>query len=41
MLLSACTPALDGVRKTLVASDSGTIWFASAGTLTRASRPAG
>jgi dienelactone hydrolase len=33
--LSACAPGLEGVRSTLAAGDSGTVWFASAGTLIR------
>jgi len=35
MVLSGCAPTLDDVRPSLVASDSGTIAFASAGTLNR------
>ncbi len=35
LLLSGCTPTLDGVRSTLSSTDSGTLWFASAGTLGR------
>ena len=35
MVLTGCAPTLDDVHPSLVASDSGTIPFASAGTLNR------
>jgi hypothetical protein len=32
-LSAACVPALNAVKPTLTATDSGTIWFATAGSL--------
>jgi ABC-type proline/glycine betaine transport system permease subunit len=39
MFMSACSPMLEGIRSTLVATEAGTTAFASAGTIGQLASP--